>query len=179
MERRARYRRQVRPSINAATRPRDSAAAKCTLAERSSAVSRYAATPGSAAPSRTPATAGVLLGAALPGVAAYLDTAELRSASVHFAAALSRGRVAALTEGRTWRLYLADARRYALGPQDGEDAEVAVEHLPGDAFFAGATSGGDVRFFPSGLVDNATFTLGAGDARRRVIVNQRGRVTVE
>lgn len=125
------------------------------------------------------AVAGVLLGAALPGVAAYLDTAELRSASVHFAAALSRGRVAALTEGRTWRLYLADARRYALGPQDGEDAEVAVEHLPGDAFFAGATSGGDVRFFPSGLVDNATFTLGAGDARRRVIVNQRGRVTVE
>lgn len=125
------------------------------------------------------AVAGVLLGAALPGVAAYLDTAELRSASVHFAAALSRGRVAALMEGRTWRLYLADARRYALGPQDGEDAEVAVEHLPGDAFFAGATSGGDVRFFPSGLVDNATFTLGAGDARRRVIVNQRGRVTVE
>ena len=41
------------------------------------------------------------------------------------------------------------------------------------------TSGGDVRFFSSGMVDNATFTLGVGDARRRVIVNQRGRVTVE
>jgi type II secretory pathway pseudopilin PulG len=125
------------------------------------------------------AVAGVLLGAALPGVAAYLEGAELRSASVHFAAALSRGRVAALTEGRTWRLHLPGLRSYALAPQEGDPGDAAVEHLPGQAFFAGATSGGDVRFFPSGLVDNATFTLGSGDARRRVVVNQRGRVTVE
>jgi hypothetical protein len=65
-----------------------------------------------------------------------------------------------------------------LAPLDG-DAGVAGEPLPGRVFFAGATSGGDVRFFSSGMVDNATFTLGVGDARRRVIVNPRGRVTVE
>lgn len=120
--------------------------------------------------------AGVVLGAAWPGVAAWLDTAELRSGCVHFAAAVSRGRVAALTEGRVWRLRLADARRYVVAPADGD---APAERLPGATYFAAATSGGDVRFYPSGLADNATFTLGAGDARRRVVINQRGRVTVE
>lgn len=122
------------------------------------------------------AIGSVLLGAAWPGVAAYLDTVELRSASLRLAAALSRGRIAALSEGRVWRLELADARSFVLAPVGGT---AAGERLPGGTFFAGATSGGDVRFFPSGMADNATFTLGAGDARRRVIVNQRGRVTVE
>jgi Tfp pilus assembly protein FimT len=122
------------------------------------------------------AVASILLGAAWPGVAAYLETVELRSATLRFGAALARGRVAALTEGRAWRLALADARSFVLAPVG---ADAPAERLPGGSFFAGATSGGDVRFFPSGLADNATFTLGAGEERRRVIVNQRGRVTVE
>jgi len=124
------------------------------------------------------ALGALLLGAAAPAVARLLDTVELRGATVRFAAALARGRVAALTEGRTWRVRVAGTRSFALEPV-GVDGAAVVEPLPGATFFAGATSGGDVRFFPSGLVDNATFTLGAGDARRRVIVNQRGRVTVE
>lgn len=122
------------------------------------------------------ALSGVLLGVAWPSIAAYLETVELRSASLHFAAALARGRVAALTEGRTWQIRVTDARSFVLAPAG---LGGAVELLPGNAFFAGATSGGDARFFSSGLADNATFTLGAGGERRRVIVNQRGRVTVE
>jgi Tfp pilus assembly protein FimT len=122
------------------------------------------------------AIAGLLLGTAWPSVASYLEAAELRSASVHFAAALARGRVAALSEGRTWSIRVAGTRDYVLAAA-GETAP--AERLPGASFFAGATSGGDVRFYSSGLADNATFTLGAGDARRRVIVNQRGRVTLE
>ena len=120
--------------------------------------------------------AGILLGAAWPHAADFLDVVELRSAAVRFAAALSRGRTAALTEGRAWRLRIDGTSRFVMAPLD-DDAP--PERLPDGVFFAGATSGGDVRFFPSGLVDNATFTLGVGDARRRVIVNQRGRVTVE
>lgn len=123
------------------------------------------------------ALGAVLLGAAVPAVARLLDTVELRSATVRLGAALARGRVAALTEGRVWRLAVAGTRSFVLAPVGDEEA--LAEALPGATFFAGATSGGDVRFFPSGLADNATFTLGAGDARRRVIVNQRGRVTVE
>ena len=122
------------------------------------------------------ALGSVLLGAAWPSVARFVETVELRSATLRFAAALARGRVAALTEGRTWHLRLADARSFVLAPVD---ADQPPERLPSGSFFAAATSGGDVRFFSSGLADNATFTLGAGDARRRVIVNQRGRVTVE
>ena len=123
------------------------------------------------------AVAGIVIAAASPRVADLLDTIELRSASVRFAAALARGRAAALSEGRSWRLRLDGLSRFVLAPLD--DAAAAAEPLPGRVFFAAATSGGDVRFFSSGLVDNATFTLGVGDARRRVIVNQRGRVTVE
>lgn len=122
------------------------------------------------------AVAGILLGAAWPHAADLLDVVELRSAAVRFAAALSRGRTAALSEGRAWRLRLDGTTRFVIAPLDGD---APPEPLPDRVFFAGATSGGDVRFFPSGLVDNATFTLGAGNARRRVIVNQRGRVTVE
>lgn len=122
------------------------------------------------------ALAGVLLGAAWPRAAALLDVVELRSAAVRFAAALSRGRIAALSEGRAWRLRLDGLTRYVVAPLDGD---ATPERLPERVFFAGATSGGDVRFFSSGLADNATFTLGVGDARRRVVVNQRGRVTVE
>jgi len=124
------------------------------------------------------ALGSVLLGAAWPAVAALLDTVELRSATLRFGAAVARGRVAALTEGRTWRLSLAGARDFVLAPLGVVEGTTA-ERLPGTAFFAGATSGGDVRFFASGLADNATFTLGAGEARRRVVVNQRGKVTVE
>jgi hypothetical protein len=57
--------------------------------------------------------------------------------------------------------------------------ERPAEPLPAGTFVAAATSGGDVRFSAAGLADNATFTLGAGALRRRVVVNQRGRVTVE
>ena len=122
------------------------------------------------------AVAGILVGAAWPRAADLLDTVALRSAAVRFASALARGRTAALTEGRAWRLRVYGTTRSVLAPLDGD---AAAEPLPGRTFFAGATSGGDVRFFPSGLADNATFTLGVGDARRRVILNQRGRVTVE
>jgi type II secretory pathway pseudopilin PulG len=124
------------------------------------------------------AVVGIVLATASPRVADLLDTIELRSASVRFAAALARGRAAALSDGRAWRLRLDGITRFVLAPLDAETG-VAAEPLPGRVFFAAATSGGDVRFFSSGMVDNATFTLGVGDARRRVIVNQRGRVTVE
>jgi len=122
------------------------------------------------------ALASILLGAAWPSLAGYLDVVELRSATLRFSSALARGRVAALTDGRIWKIRLAGLRDFVLAPDDGD---AHAEQLPGTTFFAAATSGGDVRFYPSGLADNATFTLGAGDARRRVIVNQRGRVTIE
>lgn len=122
------------------------------------------------------AVTGIVLGAAWPRAADLLDVIELRSASIRLATALARGRSAALAEGRAWRLRVDGPTRFVVAPLDGDAAPQA---LPGQAFFASATSGGDVRFFPSGLADNATFTLGAGEARRRVVVNQRGRLTVE
>ncbi|HEY8515363.1 MAG TPA: GspH/FimT family pseudopilin [Candidatus Binatia bacterium] len=124
------------------------------------------------------ALVGVVLGVAWPSLASYREAAELRAATLRLAAAMARGRTAALTEGRTWLLRLDGPRRFVLSPLD-ESLDAPPEELPPDTFVADATSGGDVRFFPSGLADNATFTLGAGDQRRRVIVNQRGRITVE
>jgi len=122
------------------------------------------------------ALAGLLLGAAWPRAAGYLQDVELRSAALRLAAALARARIAALREGRTWELRLDGDRAVVVAPL-GE--ERPAEPLPAGTYVAHATSGGDVRFSSSGVADNATFTLGAGDLRRRVVVNNRGRVTVE
>src|SRR5262245_55857339 len=88
------------------------------------------------------ALTGLLAGTAWPSMARYLESAELRAATLRFAAALARGRIAALTEGRTWRVRLDGTQGYISSP-DGAVAPPA-EQLPATTFFAGATSGGDV-----------------------------------
>ena len=123
----------------------------------------------------TLAILALLAGAAVPSFRRSLDGVELRRAAVQLAAALERGRAAAMTQGRSWRLAVA-TDSYTLGPVGGGGLR---EVLPGGAVFTGSTSGGAVRFSPSGTAENATFTLGLGGATRRVIVNQRGKVLCE
>jgi Tfp pilus assembly protein FimT len=125
------------------------------------------------------ALAATLCGAAAPYAAGVLAELELRDAAVRVAAALVRGRSAALRDGRTWHI-VADGRTLSLGPVGDEgEREEERETLPGRVEIASSTSGGEVRFSPSGMAENATFIVALDGRSRRVIVNQRGRVTLE
>jgi prepilin-type N-terminal cleavage/methylation domain-containing protein len=121
------------------------------------------------------AIAAVLATASFPRAAGLLRDLELRGAVVQLGGAIVRGRTAALREGRTWAL-VAHGRSFSLGPLGEEGAR---ESLPGRVAISAATSGGEVRFSPTGIAENATFTLALDAVERRVVVNQRGRVTLE
>jgi len=121
------------------------------------------------------ALAATLCGAAAPYAAGVLAELELRDAAVRVAAALVRGRSAALRDGRTW-VVVAAGRTLSLGPV-GDEGE--RETLPRRVEIAASTSGGEVRFSPNGMAENATFIVAVDGRSRRVIVNQRGRVTLE
>jgi type II secretory pathway pseudopilin PulG len=116
----------------------------------------------------------VVIVAAAPRASGVLAALEVRAGAVRVASAMIRGRIGALREGRTWVL-AAGARELALGPLGEEPVR---EKLPGRARVRSATSGGEVRFAPSGLAENATFTLGVDGREERVVLNQRGRVTL-
>jgi prepilin-type N-terminal cleavage/methylation domain-containing protein len=121
------------------------------------------------------AIAAIVAMTSFPYAAGTLRDLELRSAVLTLAGAVIRGRTAALREGRTWAL-VARGRSFTLGPLGEEGVR---EPLPGRVAVVAATSGGEVRFSPAGLSENATFTLGLDAAERRVVVNQRGRVTLD
>ena len=117
----------------------------------------------------------LLVGSATPSLQEAASGLRLRDASLRFVAALERGRAAALAQGRTWYVK-ADGASFTAGPL-GEPG--IREVLPGGAVFTATTSGGEVRFSPNGIAENATFTLGLATSTRRVVVNQRGKVTCD
>lgn len=122
------------------------------------------------------ATLAIVLGSAAPVASGVLGLVRLRGAAVEFGSALLRARGAALAEGRSWEVKRTAASSFSVGPVGGT---AAPETLSGGATFASATSGGAVRFSSSGIGENATFTLTLGGRETRVVVNQRGRVTLE
>ncbi len=125
------------------------------------------------------AAAGVLIGTAVLGAGAFLARLELRAGALRTAGAALRARSAAVREGRAWAL-AAGTRSLVAGPVGGEPR--LVVRLPPRVRLVRATSGGEVRFDPTGRAENATFTLaldGGRDGVARVVVNQRGRVRVE
>ena len=90
---------------------------------------------------------------------------------------------------------LLDARRRAYAADATTDVTVRAEdsvvtvhtaegqsiasRLPPGSIITGSVASGRVRFFASGLADNATVTVGGTDgaaAEERVVVNQRGLV---
>lgn len=118
---------------------------------------------------------GVFAGAATPYFAAMRSGLEARSSALRVAGALTRARFGALAENHAWRVRVVGPSTLEVGR---EGAPPAVERLAGRARFLSFTSGGDVRFRPDGWAENATFTVVSGREVRRVVVNQRGRVSV-
>jgi hypothetical protein len=57
-------------------------------------------------------------------------------------------------------------------------ARLEERHLPDGVAFVGVPAKGKIRFGALGTADNGTLLLGAGQARGRIVVNQRGRVRV-
>jgi type II secretory pathway pseudopilin PulG len=118
----------------------------------------------------------LVLAAAVPSVSSALASLRLRAAAIQVGAALARVRSGAVAEGRPCELRVVGDDGLELGVV-GET--LARERLPRGVVFAGATSGGAVRVSPSGVAENATFTLASGGLERRVTLNQRGRITIE
>lgn len=122
------------------------------------------------------AVLGATVAAVVLGASAALAGVRLRAASVQLFSAFVRAREAAMAEGRTWEVRRVSERVIAVGPSGATPVE---EALPDGTRLASATAGGRVRFAVSGTADNATFVLEGGAEQRRVVVNQRGRVTLE
>jgi Tfp pilus assembly protein FimT len=57
-------------------------------------------------------------------------------------------------------------------------APLEERRLPDGVVFIGVPARGRIRFGALGTADNGTLLVGAGQARGRVVVNQRGRVRV-
>ena len=117
----------------------------------------------------------VMAGVAAPGLAAFQGGLELRSGAMRVASALLRARMGALADGAPWELRVIGPSSFEVGPEGSEPGQ---EILPGGVVFARVTSGGDVRFQPTGRADNATFTLARSGQEREVVVNQRGRISL-
>ncbi len=117
----------------------------------------------------------IVTAAAAPSIVAARTGVELRSAALGLVGAMVRARRGALAEGRSWQVRVREYRVDLIPAGVGGSSEL----LAGGARLVAATSGGDVRFFPDGLAENATFTLELAGQRRSVIVNQRGRLRVE
>ncbi len=119
-----------------------------------------------------------LSAAAVAGIAAAsrtMMTALQLTAAKHTATlAMLRARRAAYLGHRTIALELHKGAR-GLGPGlSGQSAAVS-----GFAFAPGITlrnvpARGRLRFYASGLADNATIVLGTDDATTSIVVNQRG-----
>ncbi len=118
---------------------------------------------------------GVVVGSATPWTAGLLRQLETRSGAVRVASALTRARYGALAEGRSWTVRVLDERTFEVGPLETRRERQA---LPQSVRFLDVNSGGDVRFSSGGGAENATFVIGNAVARRVVVVNQRGRVSV-
>jgi len=118
---------------------------------------------------------GVLAGAASVYVSPMVRGLEVRTGAVRVASALTRARVAALADGRPWSVRVVGPSTLEIGE---EGAPAQRTELPSRVRFLSVTSGGDVRFRPNGWAENATFTIGSEDEVRRVVVNQRGRISV-
>jgi type IV fimbrial biogenesis protein FimT len=122
------------------------------------------------------AIAGIALATVAPRIGAMRAALQLRQACVQLQSAIVRARIGALSEDRSWELRVEGTGGYRVGPVAGP---ALFEALPAGVFFSRTTSGGTVRFSPLGIAENATFDLTIGASTRQVVVNQRGKVSIE
>ena len=107
-----------------------------------------------------------------------LASFRLGGAAQRLSAALRQARGRALERGGAVEVRLDDGGS-AWELRDTHGTIVARETLPAGVVFSGLPASRRVRFSAIGTTDNATVTLSAGGAVRRVVVNQRGRVRVQ
>ena len=118
------------------------------------------------------AVGGILAGLAAPQFAEMRADWELRTAGLRVVGELIRARASApgARGGSAVRV-----------EEGGLSVRAGVMHrrvaLPAGVDIS-LNSGGDVRFSPHGLAENATFRLRNRAGERLVVVNQRGRIQV-
>jgi prepilin-type N-terminal cleavage/methylation domain-containing protein len=107
-----------------------------------------------------------------------LAAVRLGGAVQRLSAALRQARGHALERGGPVEVALDDTRQ-AWEVREVSATTLAREALPPGVTFASLPASRRVRFTALGTTDNATITLGAGAAVRRIVVIQRGRVRVQ
>lgn len=125
----------------------------------------------------TMALAAVVLGTGAVSLPPLVASVRLGAAAQRLAATLRQARGRALERNVRIEVRLDPTQRtWRVREWGGIDVE--SHQLPAGVTFVGVPASGQVRFGTTGTADNATITLAAGTAVRRVIVNQRGRVRV-
>jgi prepilin-type N-terminal cleavage/methylation domain-containing protein len=111
---------------------------------------------------------------AAPGFRTLAGEWELRAAAMRVAGTLGRARFGALRGAQSWSVRAAgDALHF--GPGAAPPLRVSMPA----GIVVSANSGGEVRFSRAGYAENATFLLVGTTGERRVVVNQRGRITLK
>ncbi len=106
-----------------------------------------------------------------------IASARLASGARAVAALLRQARGHALARNVAVQVTF-DATRARTELRDGPDVLV-TQPLPRGITFAALPARSRILFGALGSADNGTIELGAGTRRRRVIVNQRGRVRLQ
>ncbi|MEO2167028.1 MAG: GspH/FimT family pseudopilin [bacterium] len=116
----------------------------------------------------------ILAALAAPGFRTLAGGWQLRAAALRVAGTLTQARAGALRGSESWSVRTAgDALLF--GPDLATPQRVA---LPA-GILVSVNSGGTVRFSRTGYAENATFRLLGEQGERRVVVNQRGRITLK
>jgi len=102
---------------------------------------------------------------------------RVASATRELAAVLRLARGRALAAGAAVDVEF-DVARATVVVRTAGGARLDERRLPDGVAFVGVPARGRIRFGALGTADNGTLLLGAGRARGRVVVNQRGRVRV-
>lgn len=121
--------------------------------------------------------AGLLAAVAAPRLASLAHGVRLAGAAHTLAGAfrLARGRAIARNGGIEVRF---DAARGVVETRAVSGSPLGTLRLPAGITFAALPARGRIRFAGLGTADNGTVVLAGGTRRRRVIVNQRGRVSI-
>ena len=121
------------------------------------------------------AIAGLAAAVAVGGLRTLVRAATLEQARLRLTLALLEARRSAYTSGGTAGVFIeSDGRQLIIRRGDGA---VTTVSLPAEVAVVAAPLRASVRFYASGLADNATIELATANGERAtVVVNQRGMI---
>lgn len=107
----------------------------------------------------------------LSALRVQVGRSRLAEASARISAALVQSRSGAVHEDQIWKI---EVRESTLRVYAGASPRAIVRMPVGVS--TTLNSGGEIRFYPDGHTENATFRIKSDFGEKTVVLNQRGRV---